>query len=111
MTFEEDQPTPSIETTPVWGLNLKGKVILVTDSLETMASTLILTQVAGCNSFGLEGLPLPCEEDYHKALEDIVKDALGSEAQRVKLKLKSDVLCSLLKKTSKERFSSSNFAF
>ena len=70
---------------------------------------MVLTQMADCSSFGNHGLPLPCEEDYHKALEDIVKDALGSEAQRVKLKLKSDVLCSLLKRTNKERFSSSNF--
>ena len=65
--------------------------------------------MADCSSFGNEGLPSPCEEDYHKALEEILKEALGAE--RVECKLKSSNLCSLLKrtKTGRERFSFSNF--
>ena len=106
MTFDEGV---EMEATPVWALSLEGKV-LATDSLEKEAGTVTLTPMADCSSFGIKSLPLPCEEDYHKALEEIVKDALGSEAQRVKLKLKSDVLCSLLKRTGKERFASSDFA-
>ena len=76
-----------------------------------MRNHVVLTQLTDCSSFGLEGLPLPREEDYQKALEDIVKDALGRKAEKVERKLKRDGLCSILKgtKTGKKRFSSSNF--
>ena len=70
---------------------------------------MVLTQMADCSSFGNEGLPLPCEEEYQKALEEIVKAALG--AQTVEWELKRNSLCSLLKntRTGRERFSSSNY--
>ena len=74
---------------------------------------MILTQLADCASFGLEGLPLPCEEEYYKALEEMVKDAFSSEleVEKVERKLKSGGLYSILKSTTagKERFSFSNF--
>ena len=76
-----------------------------------MRRPLILTLKADCSSFGLEGLRLPCKTDYQKALEEIVKEALGSDADRIETELKSDGLGSILKstRTGKERFSFSNF--
>ena len=113
MTFEEDNPDdPSMEANAVWGLTLEGKV-LVADSLGTEAATVILTPIADCSSFGLEGLPLPGEGDYRKALEEIVKDALGPAViQKIECKLVSDGLCSILKstRTGRERLLSSDLA-
>ena len=55
MTFEEGEPTPSIESTPVWGLSLKGKVLVV-DSLESEAAVVVAKALAGRGEEGLSQL-------------------------------------------------------
>ena len=67
MTFEEDEPTPSVEATPVWGLSLEGKV-LVADSLETEAAVVVAKALDGRGEEGLSQLPCP------KKLKELIRE-------------------------------------
>ena len=83
MTFEEDEPTPSIEATPVWGLSLEGKV-LVADSLETESAAVVAKALDGRGEEGLSQLPCP------KKLKDLIWEFMDKVEKPEGIKMQVD---------------------
>ena len=83
MTFEEHEPTPAIEATPVWGLSLEGKVVMA-DSLETEAAAVVAKALHGRGEEGLSQLQCP------KKLKELVWEFMDKVEKPDGIKMQMD---------------------